>query len=705
MKFQFEFPVQELTKKQAQQELANLTAEIEFHDKLYYQKDAPQISDSAYDSLRVRLNEIEKQFPDLVTEHSPSQKVGASVAEGFSKIEHAAVMLSLDNAFDGDDLNSFVDRVCRFLNMPLTSQVEMVAEPKIDGLSCSLTYTDGVLKTAATRGDGRVGEDITENVKTIYGIPHILKDEHTKGQTLEVRGEIYIGKSDFINLNEERLKSGESEFANPRNAAAGSVRQLDSAVSAARPLKFFAYGFGKFDDRDIETHDQRLQLLKSCGFDVNPLIKICKTRDEMVEYHHELEQLRSGLDYDIDGSVFKVNSLAWEQRLGVISRSPRYAIAAKFPPEQGITKLLDIKIQVGRTGVLTPVAVLEPVNIGGVVVARATLHNQDEIDRKDIRIGDKVVIQRAGDVIPQIVQVVDPDLDGRGEKFNLPEHCPVCDSHTAREDGEVAIRCLAGLTCPAQAALRIRHFVEKGAFDIEGLGSKVVELFFAKEIFKTPVDIFTLEKQNESFDPPLAKWKGWGKKSAEKLFTAINDKREIDLARFIYALGIRHIGQNTGKLLAKEYGSYENWRDKMIAAATPAVTLEHDIAYNDLIAIDGIGADMAKDLLHFFSEEHNLDFLNNLVGAQIKVKDYVQPQVSGSAIVGKTVVFTGSMQTLSRAEAKSIAEKLGAKVSGSVSKKTDYVVVGADAGSKAKKAQELGVKILTEQEWSDLIRA
>ncbi len=698
------FPPEMLTETQAQKELKALAQEISHHDGLYYQQDAPTLSDADYDALRQRNEALEKLFPHLVLTESPSLKVGAKAAEGFTKIAHLSPMLSLDNAFDGEDIHKFVERVCRFLNLPLTQQVPMVAEPKIDGLSCSLVYENGTLVSASTRGDGYVGEEITENIKTISSIPTALlgdQGKHAKDQVLEVRGEIYMSKKDFEILNKTRLAKEEQPFANPRNAAAGSVRQLDPKITASRPLGFFAYGFGRFEDRDLTSHHQRLALLKTWGFDVNPLIQECATTAQLVEFHGSLEAKRAALDYDIDGSVFKVDNLAWEKRLGTVARSPRYAIAAKFPPEQGSTKLLDIQIQVGRTGVLTPVAILEPLTVGGVVVARATLHNQDEIARKDVRIGDTVLVQRAGDVIPQVVKAIHLEAPGRSAPYVFPDHCPACGSKAAKEEGEVAVRCLAGLICPAQAALRVRHFVSKSAFDIEGFGAKNVDLFFEKGLIKTPIDIFTFESRNSGFETPLEKWEGWGSKSAQKLFEAINAKRTISLDRFIYALGIRQIGQTTAKTLAKNYTSYANWFAKMQEASLGG---EGNSAYEALIEIDGIGADMAEDLMHFFSEEHNSDFLKALVGLQIQVQDVVVKEMSGSPIVGKTVVFTGTLETLSRAEAKSQAENLGAKVSSSVSKKTDYVIVGADAGSKAKKAQELGVKVLGEQEWVSLIK-
>jgi DNA ligase (NAD+) len=582
------------------------------------------------------------------------------------------------------------------LNLPLSQEIEMVAEPKIDGLSCSLLYVDGQLKTAATRGDGTVGEDITANIKTIASIPQRLKLSALPS-SFEVRGEIYMAKTDFLALNEARTSVGESPFANPRNAAAGSVRQLDVSVTASRALSFYAYGLGFYaGSLSLENHSDILTLLQESGFAVNPLCRVCDTRAQLWAFHEALEVQRALLDYDIDGSVFKVNNLALEARLGTVARSPRYAIAAKFPPEQASTVIKDIQIQVGRTGVLTPVAHLEPVTVGGVVVSRATLHNQDEIARKDMRIGDIVLVQRAGDVIPQVVRVLDPGRQDRSRPYRFPKMCPACGSHVFREEGEVAVKCGSGLVCPAQASLRLRHFVSKGAFDIEGLGAKIVDLFFEKGLVKTPADIFTLETRAIG----LETWEGWGGKSALKLFEAIDAKRTIALERFIYALGIPQIGQTTAKTLAKSYGSYVAWVSAMCLAAKGPETK----AYQDLLSIDGIGVDMVSDLMHFFSEQHNLDFLKALVGPQIHVQDAVMPVLTGSPIAGKTVVFTGTLSTISRAEAKDQAERLGAKVAGSVSQKTNYVIVGSDAGSKAAKAHALGVHVLSEEEWLALIK-
>jgi len=693
-----EVPVSQLTSEQAQFELSRLAKEIAYHDQLYYQLDNPILTDRDYDLLRQRNMEIEGRFPELRRTDSPSLRVGAKASEGFAKVKHLTPMLSLDNAFDEDDLRSFCERICRFLGLPLSTSIEMIAEPKIDGLSCSLTFENGILKSASTRGDGEVGEDITDNIRTLKDIPFVLQGDHAK-QLLEVRGEIYMEKQDFAKLNENRLSIGEPAFANPRNAAAGSMRQLDASITASRPLKFFSYGFGQFKPNGISTHFERLKILRFWGFTVNPLISICANLEEMMNSYRILEGQRASLSYDIDGVVYKVNALDYEQRLGVVSRAPRFAVAAKFPPEQGQTLLKDIQIQVGRTGVLTPVAILEPINIGGVMVSRATLHNQDEIARKDIRVGDRVIIQRAGDVIPQVVKVLDPDRVGRSSPFTFPLTCPVCNSHVTQSEDEVALRCTGGLICTAQAALRLRHFVSKGAFDIEGLGARNIELFFNTSLIKTPADIFTLEERNKILQPPLQEWEGWGDKSTENLFKSINDKRQVTLDRFIYALGIPQIGQVTAKLLANSYISYDNWITEMKQAAQDRASP----AYQTLLAIEGIGIDMADTLLEFFLEAHNLQILDQLVGRQVTVLDTEVQKVEGSRVWGKTVVFTGTLMTMTRAEAKAQADKMGAKVTGSVSAKTDYVVVGSDAGSKADKARELGVTILSEEEWKALV--
>jgi DNA ligase (NAD+) len=599
-------------------------------------------------------------------------------------------MLSLGNAFDDDDVAEFLARVRRFLGLSDEEAVDIVCEPKIDGLSVSLRYEKGAFVQGATRGDGSTGEDITENLKTLSEIPKMLKDAP---DVLEVRGEVYMTKKDFAALNRAQEDSEQRVFANPRNAAAGSLRQKDPAVTASRPLSLFAYAWGEVSGPVAQTHWDYLERLRIWEFPTNPLAELQSELEQCLAFYRRIEEARAGLDYDIDGMVYKVNRLDWQDRLGQVSRAPRWAVAHKFPAEKAQTVLTDITIQVGRTGTLTPVANLEPVTVGGVVVSRATLHNRDEIIRKDAREGDTVIIQRAGDVIPQVVSVV---LDKRPKDsvaYVFPETCPECGSHAEQEDGEVATRCTGGLVCPAQRVEMLKHFVSRGAFDIEGLGAKHIETFSGEEIIKTPADIFRLRDMADE----ISARDGWGRQSADNLIAAIEDRRTIGLDRFIYALGIRQVGQATARLLAKQYGSLQGWRDHMQAAQDR----ESD-AYGELVNIDGIGPAVADDLLGFCAEDHNRSVLDDLADL-LTVEDFQAPDSSSSPIAGKTVVFTGSLENLSRAEAKTRAEALGAKVAGSVSKKTDYVIVSADAGSKAKKAKELGVATLSEEEWLALI--
>lgn len=695
-----DIPIADLSLEEATQEYQALGQEILHHDQLYYQEDAPIVSDRDYDLLRRRYGEIEKRFPQFVTKESLSQKVGIAVGDGFAKSTHYVQMLSLDNAMNGEEIRDFVERMNRFLGKPLDTPMPMVGEPKIDGLSCNLIYEDGLLVKAATRGDGTVGEDITANVLTIKTIPARIvpnTNPFPKG-LVEVRGEVYMEKQDFMDLNARRELRGESLFANPRNGAAGSLRQLDPKVTAGRPLKFLAYGFGQSDLFGAKTHRERLDFLRNWGFLVSDLIDYCPDLPSLLNYYTRIEQKRASLGFDIDGVVFKLDDLALCDRLGFVSRSPRFAVAAKFPPEQGVTLLKEITVQVGRTGVLTPVANLEPINIGGVLVSRATLHNADEIKRRDVRPGDYVIIQRAGDVIPQVVGVRNPQGHPRGQEYEMPSLCPVCQSHAVRAPDQVALKCTGGLICPAQAALRLRHFVSKGAFDIEGLGSKHIELFFQKGLIKTPADLFTLQSRDGKDFQSLASWEGWGKRSAEKLFEAIHKARTVRLDRLIYALGIPQIGEVTAKLLAKHYGDYAHFEKALIAAAHMVDSPERQ----DLLSLNGLGESMVQDLVDFFQEDHNVHVLKTLV-PHLMIESVVVAFVEGSPVAGRTVVFTGTLTTLSRPEAKAQAERLGAKVAGSVSSKTDYVVVGADAGSKATKAKELGLTILDEEAWLGLI--
>ncbi len=672
---------------------AELVKKIRKADAEYYQDDAPSLSDAEYDKLRQELEKLESEFPSLENAASPSQTVGAAPAKGFAKIRHEIPMLSLGNVFSEEELNEWLAKTRRFLNMEEASPLEIIAEPKIDGLSCSLRYEQGVLIQAATRGDGAEGEDITQNVKTIEGIPHTLKGNAP--EILEVRGEIYMGKKDFEALNKAQEARGGKTFANPRNAAAGSVRQLNVEVTKERPLAFFGYALGQVSESLGQSHYEVREKLKSFGIP-ETFYAISDDLMGLMQNYEQVLEGRADLDYDIDGIVYKVNDLALQERLGFVARSPRWAIAHKFPAEKAVTKLLDIDVQVGRTGVLTPVARLEPITVGGVVVSNATLHNQDEIERKDIRIGDYVVIQRAGDVIPQVVEVLLDKREGDPPKFEIAHECPRCGSLAIREEGEVAIRCTGGLICPAQAVERLKHFVSRLAFDIEGLGAKIIEEFYEDGLIKSPPDIFTLEERNKGSLTPIRAREGWGDLSEKNLFASINERRVIELNRFIYALGIRQIGEATAKMLASAYGSFEALRLAMKQAS------DHEAeAYTNLINMDGIGASMADDLIGFFSESHNEDVLDGLM-QHIEVKPYIAPKAVDSPVAGKTLVFTGSLN-ISRSEAKAQAERLGAKVAGSVSKKTDYVIAGEDAGSKLKKANELGVTVLSEDEWKTLI--
>jgi DNA ligase (NAD+) len=685
----------ELSPGEAKTELKRLAKEIAHHDILYHQKDAPEISDAAYDALVKRNKAIEALFPSLKRTDSPSARVGAEAAAGFAKVKHLRPMLSLDNAFTREDVEDFIGRIRRFLGRKDEAEIELNVEPKIDGLSANLRYEDGVLVLGATRGDGSVGEDITVNLKHVADIPHKLKDPHPP-KLIEIRGEVYMPHDGFFKLNKQREKEGEPVFANPRNAAAGSVRQLDPEITKSRPLHFFAYAFGDVQGwkDEPELHSEALARLKKWGFVVNPKTRVAKTLEDALAFYDELAEERADLNYDIDGVVYKVNELALQNRLGFVGRAPRWATAHKFPAEQAVTTLNDIAIQVGRTGALTPVAKLEPITVGGVVVSNATLHNEDEIARKDVRIGDKVIVQRAGDVIPQIVAVVDADRKGRGKPYKFPEKCPVCGSLATREEDEAVRRCSGGLTCPAQATERLRHFVSRGAFDIEGLGYKHIEAFFADDLVKTPADIFHLHRRKME----LMDREGWGESSVNNLLKAIEARRTIPLDRFIYALGIRQVGEATAKLLARHYHSLGEWQAAMIEAAKD----REGAAYQDLNNIDQIGDSVAGDILDFFAEKHNLDAMKALA-KELTVEDAQAVSNTGSPVSGKTVVFTGALAKMTRDEAKARAESLGAKVASSVSKKTDYVIVGEDAGSKAAKAAELGVKMLSEDEWLGLI--
>jgi DNA ligase (NAD+) len=654
--------------------------------------------------LRRRNEAIEARFPHLTREDSPSVRVGAAPSEVFAKVAHRVSMLSLGNIFDEQGLSDFLSRVRRFLNLPDSEMLAYTAEPKIDGLSITLRYEKGRLVQGATRGDGYQGENVTANVRTIADIPQRIAGKGFP-DPFEVRGEIYMSRSAFQRMNAAQAEKDERTFANPRNAAAGSLRQLDPSITASRPLHFFAYGWGEAAKLPADTQWGIYQAMLGWGFPVNPLMRLAMSVEEMLDTYREIESGRAGLDYEIDGVVYKLDRLDLQERLGFVSRSPRFAIAHKFAAEKATTILNDIEIQVGRTGALTPVAKLEPVTVGGVVVQNATLHNEDEIARKDVRIGDTVIVQRAGDVIPQIVGVIAEKRPKRTKRFPFPELCPACGSHAVREvnpgTGKVDAvrRCTGGLICPAQRVERLKHFVSRNAFDIEGLGEKHIKTFYDDGLIQSPQDIFTLAERNRRATEKLENREGWGGISAEKLFAAIEARRKAKLDRFIYALGIRHVGEITARLLARAYGSAPAFRDAMLAAGKD----RQSEAFADLGSIEGIGPVVADAIADFFAEPHNVEVVDELL-------EQVTPQPleaveSTSPVSGKTVVFTGSLERMTRSEAKAKAERLGAKVSGSVSNKTDYVVAGPGAGSKLKEAERLGVKVLSEDEWLALIGA
>ncbi len=681
-------PVEEMTEAEARTELERLAAEIAHHDRAYHERDAPEISDAEYDALRQRNSAIEARFPALIRVDSPSNRVGGAPDGGFAKLRHRQPMLSLDNAFDAGDFADFVARAHRFLGG--SGPLDFVAEPKIDGLSINLTYERGRFTHGATRGDGTEGEDVTANLRTMKSVPERLDGEAPA--LIEVRGEVFMTKADFLALNERQAGAGDKVFANPRNAAAGGLRQLDPRITATRPLSLFAYAQGEASEPVAGTHWEYLRRLEDWGFTVNPLSRRVHDEAEAETFQNEMGLRRSGLEYDIDGVVYKIDDLGLQRRLGFVGRAPRWAVAWKFPAEQATTVLQNIRIQVGRTGALTPVAELQPVNVGGVLVARATLHNEDEIARKDIRVGDTVVLQRAGDVIPQIVSVLTDRRPKDAVPFVFPETCPACGSHAVRPPGEAVRRCTGGLICPAQRVERLIHFVSRAAFDIDGLGEKSIREFYEAGWLHSPAGLFRLPER----EAEIAKREGWGKVSAHKLSQAINARRRISLERVIYALGIRRIGEQNARLLARHYGSFTDWRSGMIAA-----TVIGSDARGELGGILGIGPAIAEELADFFDEPRNVETLDELA-KELTVEDAAAPAAADSEVAGKTIVFTGTLETMTRPEAKARAEALGAKVTDSVSKKTDLVVVGADAGSKARKAQELGVKTVTEEEWRGL---
>jgi DNA ligase (NAD+) len=701
--------VADLTRAQAKVEHVRLALELEGHDKRYYQEDAPSISDAEYDALRQRFNAIETRFPELVSAASPSQKVGAAPSGRFKKVRHALPMLSLDNAFAEADVVDFAGRIVRFLKLS-DDKIDFSAEPKIDGLSMSLRYERGELVTAATRGDGAEGEDVTANIRTLEDVPERLKARNVP-EICEVRGEVYMTKHAFLALNERQKAAGDTIFANPRNSAAGSLRQKDPSITASRPLGFFAYAWGEMSDMPEETQSGMIKWFERCGFKTNPLTKLCHSVDQLIAFHRRIEEQRAELDYDIDGVVYKVDRIDWQERLGFVSRTPRWAIAHKFPAERAMTVLRDIEIQVGRTGSFTPVGKLEPVGVGGVIVQNVTLHNEDYIrgignkgevlrEGRDIRIGDTVVVQRAGDVIPQVVDVVIDKRPKCAKEFHFPKKCP-CPLHTdvvreetaTGEEGSRA-RCSGEFACPFQKIEHLKLFVSRRAFDIDGLGEKQLQYFFDEGWVKEPADIFTLQKRNAKLK--LEEIEGYGETSVRNLFGAIEARRTIALERFIYALGMRHVGETTALALARGYGSWKAFHDACLKVAKG-----DEEAAAEMDALDQIGDTVIESIAAYFGESHNRGIVERLT-KEVTILDAEKPK-SNSAIAGKTVVFTGSLEKMTRDEAKAMAERLGAKAAGSVSKKTDYVVAGPGAGSKLAEAQKHGVTVLTEDEWLKLV--
>ena len=698
--------IADLTKAQAKVEHMRLALELGAHDRRYYQDDAPSVTDAEYDALRQRFNAIEKRFPEFVSAESPSQKVGAAPSGRFKKVRHAIPMLSLDNAFAEGDVVDFVGRIRRFLKLSEDDPIDFSAEPKIDGLSMSPRYEDGELVTAATRGDGAEGEDVTANIRTLEDVPKKLKGRKVPS-ICEVRGEVYMTKKAFLALNERQKAAGDTIFANPRNSAAGSLRQKDPSITASRPLGFFAYAWGEMADMPEDTQSGMIAWFEHCGFKTNPLTKFCHSVEQLIAFHRKIEEQRAELDYDIDGVVYKVDRLDWQERLGFVSRTPRWAIAHKFPAERAMTVLRDIEIQVGRTGSFTPVGKLEPVGVGGVIVQNVTLHNEDYIkgiggdgeqlrEGRDIRIGDTVIIQRAGDVIPQVVDVVIEKRPKATKEFHFPKKCP-CPLHTdvVREEtatGEegARARCTGEFACPFQKIQHLMLFVSRRAFDIEGLGEKQIEFFYKKEWVREPADIFALQARNKTIR--LEDIDGYGETSVRNLFDAINERRIISLDRFIYALGIRHVGETTALALARGYGSWEAFHDACLKVAKGD---EEVIA--DMDALDQIGDTVIQSVAAYFGESHNRGIVERLT-TQVSILEAEKPKTD-SKIAGKTVVFTGALEKMTREETRAMAERLGAKVAGSVSKKTDYVVAGPGAGSKLAEAKKHGVTVLTEDEW------
>ena len=672
-----------LTEAEAANRLMRLAKEIARHDRLYHDQDAPEISDAEYDALVRENRELEERFPQLVRADSPSKRLGAAPTTALAKVAHARPMLSIDNAFSDAEVIEFVARVRRFLALPADEPIAMTAEPKIDGLSCSLRYERGELVLAATRGDGTVGEDVTANARTISDIPQHI--QRAPG-VLEVRGEVYMSKADFEALNARQEAAGGKIFANPRNAAAGSLRQKDPSITAARPLCFLAHGWGEVSEPLATMQLLAMKKLESLGFPVSDLLKRCQNVEEMLAHYREIERVRADLPYDIDGVVYKIGRLDWQERLGQVARAPRWALAHKFPAEKAETTLEAIDIQVGRTGKLTPVGRLKPVGVGGVIVANVTLHNRDEIARLGLRIGDRVRIQRAGDVIPQVVENL--TRDEPRPPYVFPDHCPECGSEAVSEEGEVDVRCTGGLICPAQRFERLRHFVSRGALDIEGLGEKSIAEFIELGWLNSPADIFRLHRHREE----LLGREGWKEKSVDNLFSAIEAKRKPDGPRFLFGLGIRHVGIVTARDLLKCFGTIEELRRVATCRECAAVNCS---------SVEGVGPVVAEALVDFFHEPHNREALDDLL-SEVSPKPFLS-DAKQTEWSGKTIVFTGSLETMSRDEAKAQAERLGARAAGSVSAKTDLVVAGPGAGSKLKKAEELGIRVIGEQDWARIV--
>jgi len=671
-----------LTEAEAADRLAWLAQEIARHDRLYHDRDDPEVGDAEYDALVRENAALEARFPKLVRSDSPSKRLGAAPTSALAKVAHARPMLSLENGFSTESVEEFVARIRRFLSLGLDELVAMTAEPKIDGLSCSLRYERGELVLAATRGDGTVGEDVTPNARTIGDIPQRIEGSP---EILEVRGEVYMSKEDFAALNERQQAAGGKIFANPRNAAAGSLRQKDPAITAARPLRFLAHGWGELSERLADTQFEAMKRIEAFGIPVAELLVPCRTLDEMLAHYRAIEKARADLPFDIDGVVYKVDRIDWQERLGQVARSPRWALAHKFPAEKAETTLEAIDIQVGRTGKLTPVGRLTPVGVGGVIVANVTLHNRDEIARLGLRVGDRVRIQRAGDVIPQVIENL--TRDEPGEPYVFPDHCPECGSEAVAAEGEVDVRCTGGLVCPAQRIERLKHFVSRGALDIDGLGEKTIAEFVELGWLHSPADIFRLHRHRAE----LLQREGWKEKSVDNLLASTDARREPDPARFLFALGIRHVGIVTAKDLMRAFGTIEALRE----AATG------DNAQVELSAVEGVGPVVAEALVDFFHEPHNREVLDDLL-SEVRPKPFVN-DARETEWSGKTIVFTGSLETMSRDEAKAQAERLGARSAGSVSARTDLVVAGPGAGSKLKKAAELGVRVIGEEEWARIV--